>query len=70
MKDGIISFGHMAATMKLCPEAINDQEFRFFQSLKEMPANPPPLYFGQELYVPDVDHVRMVFQFQIQIIQL
>jgi len=35
LKDGTISFGHMAATMKLCPEAINDQEFRFFQSLKD-----------------------------------
>ncbi len=33
LKDGAITFGPMAATMKMCPEAISDQEMRFFQSL-------------------------------------
>lgn len=35
LKDGLISFGPMAATMMMCAEALSDQEMRFFQSLAE-----------------------------------
>jgi len=33
LKDGKLSFGTLAATMKLCAHALNDQETRFFRSL-------------------------------------
>lgn len=33
LKNGVITFSHMAATMKMCPQAINEQESRFFDSL-------------------------------------
>lgn len=34
LKDGKLSFGPLAATMKMCAPAVSDQEERFFQSLK------------------------------------
>ena len=33
IKNGMISFGSMAATMRMCGEALSDQETRFFRSL-------------------------------------
>ncbi len=35
LKDGTITFSPMASTMMMCPEAISEQEMRFFQSLSE-----------------------------------
>ena len=35
VKDGMISFGPMAATMRMCGKALGDQETRFFRSLAE-----------------------------------
>ncbi len=35
LKDGTISFSPLGSTMKMCPDAISDQEMRFFQSLVE-----------------------------------
>lgn len=33
LEGNILTFGPMAATMKMCAEALSDQEMRFFQSL-------------------------------------
>jgi len=33
LKDGSITFGPMAATLRMCADALGDQEMRFFQSL-------------------------------------
>lgn len=33
LKDGKLSFGPLAATMKMCAPALSEQEMRFFQSL-------------------------------------
>lgn len=38
IKNGAISFSPLAATMKMCVEALSDQEMRFFQSLADSQA--------------------------------
>ncbi|WP_239057903.1 META domain-containing protein [Pseudodesulfovibrio sp. JC047] len=35
LEGDVVSFGPMAATMRACVDAINDQEVRFFRSLAE-----------------------------------
>lgn len=64
LKQGMITFSPMAATMKMCAPALSDQELRFFQSL----AKPQSVSFeyGQLLLTPEEGQPSVFVAQQIQ----